>query len=225
MKMINDLQKIKEYLLVHENAKKDFEQDYFKLAICEIILENHPKANSLLNESIRLMLGKNPYWIASSQPNWLVDIVTLSGQENLYETVINELSKYRLSSTKTHQVGDSPLTHYSFSVMEILYPHSNDIGKWINNLIKHPKYKIWYYAGYTLQAIIDRDQNSFETSIKALLKSHESKAKYGDLRWSPEGWLCLPAMTLAFIAIHQGLTVDFKNDYISKGYLSFLQSK
>ena len=48
-------------------------------------------------------------------------------------------------------------------------------------------------------------------------------AKFGGLRETPEGYLCLPAMALAKVAIDRGMAVGVENEYLSKGYLEFLQ--
>jgi hypothetical protein len=217
-----NLKKINEYLIKQKNAPKIYEQDYFYLAICEIILGNYPKAKNLFTESIIAMFGTNSFWRASSQPNWLVDIAILSGRSDLYPSVLEELTLYRLSSTKSKPVGNSPMAHYCYSVMEIACPNSGNISEWIKDLIKRPKYKDLYAAGLALQAILSKDQASFISSLHLILKAHEGQAKHGDLRWSPEGWLCLPAMTLSFLACQKNLKVEIDNEYLSLGYLAYL---
>ena len=109
--------------------------------------------------------------------------------------------------------------------MEIVFPNSGKISEWIQDSLKRPKYKDLYAAGLALQGILNRDQGSFISSLQLLLKAHEGQAKHGDLRWTPEGWLCLSAMTLSFLAFQQGLKVDLENDYLSKGYLAYLCSE
>jgi hypothetical protein len=172
------------------------------------------------------MFGKNPYWRASNQPNWLVDIAILSGRADLFSTVLNELTLFKVDgSTYGHSGGDSPLAYYSYSVMEILLPISGNISEWLKGLMKRPKYKDFYATGLTLQAILDKDQNTFTQSLLLLLKAHEGMAKHGELRLTPEGWLCLPAMTLSFLAYQRGLKVDIENEYLSLGYLAYLEGE
>lgn len=221
-----DLQRITAYLSEHEKVPKVFEQDYFKLAICEVILGNYSKANSLFSESITAMLGTNPYWRASGQPNWLVDIAILSGRTDLYPSVLEELTLFRTKgSTYSNTGGNSPLAHYCNSVMEILFSSSGNISDWIKDLKKRPKYKDLYAAGFMLQAILDKDQEAFTQSLKLLLEAYAGMAKHGELRLSPEGWLCLPAMTLAFLACQKGLAIEIENEYLSAGYLKYLLEK
>jgi hypothetical protein len=47
-------------------------------------------------------------------------------------------------------------------------------------------------------------------------------AKHGDLRWTAEGLLCMPAMSLAYVARKRDLKVEIENDYLSIGYLEYL---
>lgn len=220
-----DLKKVIDYLEKHQKAQRIFEQDYFRLGICEVILGNYSSAQSLFIESIEIMFGTNPFWLASSQPNWLVDIAILSGRSDLYSSIVNELNLYRKQSTKTQSTGSSPLAHYSYSVMEILSPSDGKIDEWIKDLLKRPKYKDLYASGFVLQAILDQEQNTFLDSMRLLLKAHEGLAKYGELRWIPEGWLCLPAMSLSFLGKKYGFQEEIENDYLSVGYLEYLLSK
>lgn len=220
-----DLKKVNDYLKKYQGASRVFEQDYFRIAICEVVLGNYSKARSLFCESIDAMFGTNPFWLASSQPNWLVDIAILSGRADLFPSVLEELNLYRLRSTKIKPVGSSPMAHYCYSVMEILYPSDGNISAWIKDLLKRPKYKDLYAAGFALQAILDRNQNVFSDSMGLLLKAHEGMAKHGDLRWIPEGWLCLPAMTLSYLAKKNDLKVEIENEYLSLGYLEYLLRK
>ena len=220
-----DLKKINEYLIKQKNAAKVDEADYIYLAICEVILGNYPDANKLFSESITAMFGPRPFWRRSGLVNWLVDIAILSGRSDLYPSVLEELIIYRMSSTKSNPVGNSPMAHYCYSVMEILCPGFGNISEWIKDLIKRPKYKDLYAAGFALQAIMDRDQDAFNSSLQSLLKAHEGMAKHGDLRWTPEGWLCLPAMSLSFLAIQKGLKVEIEDEYLSLGYLKYLSEK
>lgn len=217
-----DLKKVNDYLEKHQNASKLYENDYLELAICEVKLGDYSKAQSLFSESIDAMFGTNPLWLASSQPNWLVDIAILSGRSDLFPSVLEELNLYRLRSTKIQPVGSSPLAHYCYSVMEILYPSGGNITAWIKDLLKRPKYKDLYAAGFVLQTILDREQNAFMDSMGLLLKAHEGMAKHGELRLTPEGWLCLPAMTLSYLAKNNGLEVEIENEYLSLGYLEYL---
>jgi hypothetical protein len=215
-----DINKVYAYQEKYQNAPKVWEQDYFNLAICDVIVSNYPKAKNLFNESMTRMFGDRPFWRVSAQPNWLVDIAILSGRSDLFPSVLKELHMYLLN--KNYSVANSPMAHYCYSVMEILYPSGGNISEWIKDLIKRPKYKDLYAAGFALQAILDKDQSSFTNSLQLLLKAHEGLAKYGQLRLTPEGWICLPAMSLSFLAYQKNLKVDMENEYLPLGYLAYL---
>ena len=47
-------------------------------------------------------------------------------------------------------------------------------------------------------------------------------ATVGGIRESPEGFLCLQAMSLAGLAIERSLTVSAESEYLNKDYLRFL---
>lgn len=217
-----DTRKIKEFITNNETTPKLYEQDYFRLGICEVQLGNYLKAKELFFESVTVMFGSNPFWKKTSQPNWLVDISLLSGRSEIYPSLLEELTIYRTTPSKSGPVGTSPIAHYCYSVMEILHPGFGNITEWIKDLKKRPKYKDLYATGFVLQAIIDKDQEAFSQSIQSLLMAHQGLAKHGELRLVPEGWLCLPAMTLSLLAFKKSLKVEFTNDYLSLGYLTYL---
>jgi hypothetical protein len=58
--------------------------------------------------------------------------------------------------------------------------------------------------------------------LRSLLKVHEGKAKFGELRLTPRGWLCLPAMVLSYIAFQENLSVNVESDYFSPVYLEYI---
>ncbi len=217
-----DKKKIADYLIANIHKPKRFEQDYFDLGICEVVLENYPKAMEFFDLAVSRMFEDRPYWRASSQVDWLVEISILSGRTEILPSVLEELRIYKLSSTKSHPCGNSPMAHYCYSVMELLFPSSGHLDDWIGDLLKRPKYKDLYAAGLTLQSIRNNDQSAFDQSLQMLLKAHEGQAKSGGLRWSTHGWLCLHAMTLAYLALKRNLEVTVSNEYISLGYLQFV---
>jgi hypothetical protein len=157
-------------------------------------------------------------WKDTAQPNWLTDICILSGRTDLFPQVLKELELYKQIPSK----GDSPGAMYPYGLMELLMPSGWDIYKSIQVLLKRPKYKDLYAIGETLKAIINNDQLSFIEGLQHLLKSHEGIAKYGGLRESAEGFLCMPAMSLAYVAVKRDMKIEIDSNYFSLGYLKFL---
>jgi hypothetical protein len=215
-----DKEKIRKFKEQYEQEPKIFEQDYFHIAICDVVLENFPNAKQLFELATLRMFDERSYWYASGSPDWLVEITILSGRNDLYASVNKELSIYR--SNYGESVANAPLTLYCCCIMEILIPQSGNISEWISELLKRPKYKDLYAAGLTIQAIQDHDQSAFDSSLRSLLKVHEGKAKFGELRLTPSGWLCLPAMVLSYLAFRENLSVNVESDYFSLGYLEYI---
>jgi hypothetical protein len=217
-----DKEKIRTFKEQYEQEPKIYEHNYFYIAICEVALGNFPDAKRLFEQAALRMFEKNPMWIVSGQPDWLVDITILSGLSDLYPSVAKELYLYRAGSTKIRPVANAPLTLYCCCIMEMLIPQSGNMNDWIGELLKRPKYKDLYPAGLIIQAIQDHDQSAFDSSLRSLLKVHEGKVKYGEFRWSPLGWLCLPAMVLSYLASRENLTINVESDYFSYGYLKYI---
>ncbi len=147
----------------------------------------------------------------------LVDICVLAGRADLYPAVLKELNLYHLDYR-----GNSLVALYSYALMELLLASGNDITECIQVLLKRPKVKDTFAIGRVLQAIVKEDQALFHEASVNLLKAHEGMAKHGALRETAEGLLCMPAMSLAYIARKHGLKVDIENDYLSIGYLEYL---
>ena len=188
----------------------------FKLAICQVQLGNYADARQSFERSGEGMF-KFPLWEHTGQPHWLVDICVLAGRADLYPSVMQELEAY-----KVNPLGKSLIALYAYALMEMLLPSGNDIAIWIQSLLKKPKVKRTFAMGHVLQAILEGDQSLFHESLANLLKAHEGKAKHGELRWTAEGLLCMPAMSLAYVALKRNLRVDIENDYLPIGYLEYL---
>ena len=196
--------------------KPEYDEDKFLLAICQTQLGNYAEAQRLFEKSCKGML-KTQWWKKTSEPNLLVDICILCGRIEFYPDVERELDYYKIDYR-----GNSLVALYSYAVMELLSPSRNDITKWIQGLLKKPKVKDTFAMGKVFQAILDENQSAFNDGLTHLLKAHEGIAKYGSLRESAEGLLCMSAMSLAYVASKRNLKVQVENDYFSIGYLEYL---
>jgi len=163
------------------------------------------------------MFSIRTFWRVSAQPHWLVDVCLMSGRNNCFGDVWRELDLFKAGPT-----GDNYLALYSYAVMELLLPSGWEIDKSIQGLLSKPKIKDGCAMGHALESIVKNDQTNFTTSMLSLLKAHEGMAKHGGLRETAEGFLCMPAMSLAYVASKRNLKVEFENDYLSIGYLEFL---
>ena len=73
------LEKVTEYLAKYKNTPRVYEDDYFKLAICEIVLGNYPKAKDLFVEFLRLCLEIVLFGGHPRNPiGWLISLFCLA---------------------------------------------------------------------------------------------------------------------------------------------------
>ena len=177
---------------------------------------DYDEAQRLFEKSYFGML-KTQFWKATGEPNHLVDICILSGKPHHYPEVVQELNLYRMSRRR-----NSLVALYAYALMELFIPSGQNITTWIEGLLKEPKVKDTFAMGQALQAIVKEDQALFHEASANLLKAHEGMAKHGALRETAEGLLCMPAMSLAYMARKRGLKVEIENDYLSIGYLEYL---
>jgi hypothetical protein len=196
--------------------KPEDDQRKFYLAICQVQLGNYDEAQRLFEKSCSGMF-KNQLWKRTSQPNWLVEICVLAGRADLYPKVLKELNLYRMDYR-----GDSLVALYAYALMELLLPSGRDVTEWIQILLKRPKVKNTFAIGQIIRALVNEDLSALSDAVTDLLKAHEGMAKHGALRETAEGLLCMPAMSLAYVALKHNLKVEIDNDYLSIGYLEYL---
>ncbi len=210
-KYLNDYQRI---------LKPNDHQEAFLIAICHVQLGEYVKAQQLFEKSCSAMFIPPMIWKITGQTNWLVNICVLSGRTDLYTSVWKELNLYQSDPR-----GNSSSALSSYSLMELLQPSGWDINQSIRGLLKKPKFKDMYAIGKALQAIVDRDSLALHNALRELLKVHEGMVKYGALRETAEGLLCMPAMSLAYVSCQRSLPINIESEYISNGYLDFLKER
>jgi hypothetical protein len=203
-----------------ENSEKFDEVSGFLLAICHVKLGDYIIAQQLFEKSCLAMFRPPRIWKVSSQVGWFVDVWILSTKNNLYPKVIEELENFKKDMPKSNV--NSLVAQYSYALVELLYPTGIDISVYIKNLMAYPKIRDLYAIGEIFRAIIARDMTSVNAGMEKLLNVHQGKAKHGVLRETPEGFLCMSAMSLAYAAHQYGLKVNINNEYFSAGYLEFL---
>ncbi len=203
-------------------VKPGHDQSAFFLALCHVQLGNYAEARRLFDESILAMLrfGMRALWALSAQPHWLVDVYVLSGRMDLYSNVIRELEQYKLG-----KLGGSYVALYSYALMELLSPTGQNFSTWVKGLLEKPKIKDGYAIGLSIQAILSYEESALHNSLSALLEVHEGQATHGGLRETAEGLLCMPAMSLAYVALERNMQVVIENDYLSLGYLNYLRTE
>ncbi len=214
-------EKINLYLEKHNGGSLiKFDEDNIYIAICYTLLANFNQAQIYFEKYCLRMIKPPKIWKMSNQPNWLVDIFILSGRKDLNPIIGNELEEFK----KKKYGGDSPIAHASYGIMELLYPQKNDMPLHIQILNKYPEIKYTLSIGQAFQAIIDRNEGGLNVALKSLLLAHKGMAKHGGLRETPEGWLCLPAMSLAYVASKYQMQINIEDVYLSLGYIDYMKS-
>lgn len=186
------------------------------VAISLAKLGNYPKAR----ESFRLALKgylEDRTWRGSSEPNQLVDTYVLAGESASLSQLSKEIVDYRSDPR-----GQSLVAIYASAVICLLYHQDEQVDVFVSGLLKKPRIKDTFAMGQVIRAIVDGDQSAFHDALDNLLKAHRGMAKFGGLRETPEGFLCLPAMSLSRIALERGIEVRAQSEYLSKGYLDYL---
>ena len=220
------LSKEKVERFLSDYQKKDYKKLgkdlLFHPAICHLQLGNYKEAKRLFKVSFQAMLKPPHMWKLGGAPELLVNVFMISGSRQYARDVRLHLEEYKRNPPGNPSAAFAYIALYAYSVMEMLLPSGDPIQKYIEGLLTKPKIKDGYAMGKILKAITERDQTVFNESMTDLLKAHEGIAKYGGLRESAEGFLCMPAMTFAHIALQNTMKVELKNDYLSIKYLNFL---
>jgi len=203
-----------------EHAEKFSDYEGFALAICYVKLGEFLMAQKLFEKSCLAMFGQRPDWRLAAHSSWLVDVWVLSGRKDLYPKIVEALDVFRKENIKS--IVNSLLTQYSCGIVELLHPTGMDISQSIRNLTAKPSIKDMYAIGQVFQAILDRDKNAVNTAMEKLLVAHQGQAKHGMLRETPEGFISMPGMSLAYAAHQYGLDLDIVSEYFSADYLAFL---
>ena len=185
-------------------------------AICLTQLGHHADAKHLYGLAILSFLTDG-FWRTTSEPNLLVDTCVLADRLDLCPRVLGELEAYKLDPR-----GTSLVALYAYAVVRLVGDRDEEAREHVPGLLAVPRVKDTYAMGKTIQAIIEGDQPSFDAALEELLKAHRGQAKFGGLRETPEGYLCLPAMSLSKLAWEKGMTINAESEYLSKGYLEYL---
>lgn len=187
------------------------------VAICLTQMGRYPNARHFYGLAIRGFLKDRRAWHGSSEPNLLVDTFVLANQPGLYPQVLEEVEAYKLDPR-----GKSLVALYAYVMVHLISGRDEEAGDYVPRLLKKPKVKDIFAVGNIIKAIIKRNQSAFDRAMNDLLKAHQGMAKFGGLQETPEGFLCLPAMSLSKIALERGMEINVESEYLSKRYLDYL---
>lgn len=186
------------------------------VAICMTQLRRYPDAMHGYSLALQHSLADR-FWHRTSRPNWLVDVYSLANQPDLYPKVLKEVEDYKLDYR-----GESLVAIYAYAIVCLLSSADQEAQSYVPELLKKHKVKWTFAIGKTIEAIVECNQLNFDVALGDLLKAHRGMAKFGRLRETPEGFLCLPAMSLSKLALGRGMEVRAESEYLSMGYLDYL---
>ena len=189
-------------------------------ANCYIQMKDYPKAQELCEKNCIGNWHKPKFWWLSGQTQFLIDTWVLSGRWDLFKRTKEEFEKF------VKEVPINKWTTFGFyacAVMALLETEGKGTGDWSKMPDSWHKNKLIKAFDQVLEAIIERDQPSYDIGLTALLKVHEGMEKFGMLRETGEGFVCMPAMTLVYVGRKFGLEPTIKNDYMPLEYLDYLE--
>ncbi|MEJ2211749.1 MAG: hypothetical protein P8129_22310, partial [Anaerolineae bacterium] len=157
------------------------------VAICLVQLGDYLHAREQFSAALRDFL-EDRFWHGTSEPNWLIDTYMLADQSNLFSQVSKEIEAYKLDYR-----GRALIALYAYATICLLSGKDEEAQGYAQDLLTKPKVKDTFAMGKTIEAISAQNQEAFDAALDGLLKAHRGMAKFGGLRETPEGFLCLPA--------------------------------
>jgi hypothetical protein len=190
-----------------------YEELAFFLGNCYLRRTNYSLALKYYRMSINSCFRNRSLWKGSSEPNLLVDILILSKQLDLLDKVVIELETFKTKPL----AGGSTIACYAYCITDFL-KENNHTDFWIQKILEKPSIKYTYFLGLSLQAINAYHEIEFNQALEGLLKIHNGQAKHGALRETAEGLICMPAMSLIYLAMKNGIAITTESEYIAPEY-------
>jgi hypothetical protein len=190
---------------------------HFKVAFCLTKLERYLEALGSYRLTLQGFLKDRRGWHGTSQPNWLADCYVMANCTDFYSQVRSELDTYERQRPRI-----SLWARYAYALIRLASGEDGTTKDYVVGLLQKPKFKDMYATGKTIQSLVAHNQSAFDAALAELLKAHDGMTKHGDLRSTPEGYLCLPAMSLCKMAMERGMAINVESEYLSKGYLDYL---
>jgi hypothetical protein len=212
---------INNWIIEYKKAFREHAYDYMALCLgnCYIRLDDYEMSRGWFIESCKNMFREKSSWKISGSPNYLVDVWVMSNISGFETKIKEELDSFQ----KDRYGGNSPIANYAYCIWKLISSEDTLEEKDYSSLLKlGDRHKYGFYLGRSLKSISTQNNSLFLESLRDLLKAHERSAKHGKLRETPEGLICLSAMTLGLIASKRGMTINIECEYFSMGYLKFL---
>jgi hypothetical protein len=210
--------KVLDALRFYENygLGKDF--NCLMRAICHTCLGDYGQAQYHYGAALQKAFGHQPLWLGTSQPDWLVHMYVMANTPSSYAETRAVFERNKPTSPWK----DALHGIYSDAMFRLIEGRDGEAMQLTPRLLARPKYKDSFAMGKTIAAIVERDQGALDDALSLLLTAHRGMAKFGALRETAEGFLCLSAMSLAKMALDRGMVVNTDSEYVSMGYLEYL---
>jgi hypothetical protein len=186
-----------------------FKELMFLMGNCFLRKGDFNSAKKYYQISIKASFSVNSFWKRSGQPNLLIDALILSKRIKMLNEVASELTSYQTCFGN----GSAPILYYSLCIVEFLLQNGTP-DPWIRKLLDLKKIKISVTKGQLFSAICEGDTQKFNDLLKYYLTIHDRQVKYGALRNTPEGLICMSAMSMIYIALRKGIPINVKSIYI-----------
>jgi len=189
----------------------------WQLAICEILLGNNLEGLDLFKKALDAMAKQPITWFLSNQPNHLAEVLILSGENRYYNDVVEQLNNFRKKES-----GDSLVAHIAYGLVGLLLPELDWADRSSNFLINDSTDLEFRAIGYCIREVANGDIEKSHKYFSDIFEGHKQKAIHGSLRGTPEGWLSMPAMSLALISNMNGNKIVLENNYFSQTYIDLV---
>ena len=198
--------------------EKPYAYNEFMQAICLTQLGRYVEAQDLYRRATWGFISLRRLWHMPGCPHQPVEAYVLAGQPQPYARVYQEVNVY-----KEDRRGESLVALYAYALLELIVDNDNRAVEYVPGLLQYPEYREMVAIGQTIAAVVHRAQAEFDNALTVLLEAHRGMAQHGALRSTPEGFISLPGMCLAKMALDRGLVIQLASEYLPKDYLAYLQ--
>ncbi len=213
-------QRCLDHLAFYQKELRPWGDTKLKTAICLTMLQDFPAARDAFRITLDDFLNAtNKAWLGTNQPNWLADTCILAGQPEFYGRAYSMIDQ----AYAAHPLGAAPIILYARAILLLAIGEEAKTLVYARNIPSKPGLKDLHAAGQAARAIMEGNQADLDAALVVMLQAHRGMAKFGGLRETPEGYLCLPAMALAKVAVDRGMSVNVESEYLSKGYLEYVK--
>jgi len=198
-------------------AKPDWPSFRYLSAICLTKLGRFASAEDAYRFALRGFLDRPRDWRVPGLPNNLVDCYLMANAADVRPDVVREVEAY-----KSDRRGRALVPLYSYAVLSVAGGSDQEALQHAEGLLAKPRVKWTWAAGQAISALVDQDHAGLRESLDELLAAHRGMAKHGALRETPEGFLCMPAMSILLLARRRGLLISVTSEYVSMEYVEHL---